>query len=685
LVLARLLIAVGSLDGHLESAKREALSACTGVESMGSAMASMPHYMSQGVNELTASGVERAVNALMSMLLLTVTGVEELVVFFINAITQTFICLVTLAVRGSVELALNIAKEATEFIDKAAGEIGDDIGEGVKGFEETLNGFLGGIGSLTSAFGGGLDVPKLDFSGAVNRLNDLKLPGSINENIDKVSDSLPTFDQVNNFTNNALRFPFEKVKQLINESIDDFVFDRAVLPVPPRERLSFCSDDDGINGFFDSLAVVISKAKNIFVGVLIAAAILACAPMGWREIQRWRQMKERSLLVQKNAHDPMDVVYIVSRPYTSKVGLKLASWVKPGRRQVLIRWVIAYATSPQALFLISLGVAGLFSCACQMVLLNAVKKEVPALTGQVSQFADKVVRSLNNASEQWAVSTNGVIDSANEDINQKVFGWVNTTTTSMNDTLNIFVETTSDILEKAFGGTILHEPVKEVINCVIGLKIKGVQRGLTWVQEHAHVNFPNMPNDTFSLGAIASIAKDNDTNPETFLANPGDETADAISAAVVRVTRAVESGIRTEAIISSFLIAIWFFVLFCALMRALTLAWRHDKTRGEGGADAVYHQPTLPTDADRAEAGQMTAGFHDVPLTAVGAVPRYSTAPHIPGKASSHGSSQSDEYYQAQKLGYAGQRALNDQGIMHAHVRKSSYGELEYGSDAKRG
>jgi hypothetical protein len=119
-------------------------------------------------------------------------------------------------------------------------------------------------------------------------------------------------------------------------------------------------------------------------------------------------------------------------------------------------------------------------------------------------------------------------------------------------------------------------------------------------------------------------------------------------------------------------------------MRALTLAWRRDKTRGEGGDDAVYHQPTLPTHADRAEAGQMT-GFHDVPLTAVGAVPRYSTAPHIPGETSSHGSSQSDEYYQAQKLGYAGQRALNDQGIMHAHARKSSYGELEYGSDVKRG
>lgn len=57
LVLARVLLAVNGLDSDIASAKTEALSACTSVENVGSAMASMPHYLSQGVNEMAADGV----------------------------------------------------------------------------------------------------------------------------------------------------------------------------------------------------------------------------------------------------------------------------------------------------------------------------------------------------------------------------------------------------------------------------------------------------------------------------------------------------------------------------------------------------------------------------------------------------------------------------------------------------
>jgi hypothetical protein len=50
LVLVRTLFAIASLDNGLGHARTEALSACTSVENVGSAMASMPYYMSQGAN-----------------------------------------------------------------------------------------------------------------------------------------------------------------------------------------------------------------------------------------------------------------------------------------------------------------------------------------------------------------------------------------------------------------------------------------------------------------------------------------------------------------------------------------------------------------------------------------------------------------------------------------------------------
>jgi hypothetical protein len=353
----------------------------------------------------------------------------------------------------------------------------------------------------------------------------------------------------------------------------------------------------------------------------------------------------------------MDVVYIVSRPYTATAGIKAGHMFNLTRRQILTRWVFAYATSDAALFVLSLALAGLFSVACQAVLLKAFEKEVPDLTNQVGAFADKVVAQLNNASTQWALGTNGVIDGLNGDINDKMFGWVNTTTSALNDTLNTFVDTTMDVLNITFGGTVLYQPIVEVLNCLVFLKVKGIENALTWVSDHAHVDFPNLPTDMFTLGAVASIAANNSDPSDSFLSQPGDEASDQISAAVVRFTNRIEDAIRTEAYIALVILGVWLFVALIGIIRALTLWFGPDKTRGEGGVDHFRSDPP-PSGQD---------GFVNVPLGEMRSAdarpftpaPKYSqsmatTAEDDPFRTS-------DSEYSDQKVGYAGQRDLTRQ------------------------
>src|SRR5271170_1342515 len=127
LVLARTLIAISGINSDLASARREALSACSNVESMGSAMASMPYYMSQGANELTAKGVEKAVNGLMEMTLLSVTGVEEIVVFVVDMMTSTYACLISMAVNGTVGSGINVIEQAQSSLTTNVQTINGDI------------------------------------------------------------------------------------------------------------------------------------------------------------------------------------------------------------------------------------------------------------------------------------------------------------------------------------------------------------------------------------------------------------------------------------------------------------------------------------------------------------------------------------------------------------------------------
>ncbi|OJD31761.1 plasma membrane fusion protein prm1 [Diplodia corticola] len=589
LVLVRVLIATANLNDNLGSARTEALSACTSVESVGSAMASMPHYMSRGVNELAASGIEKTVSGLMSLLDLIVTGVEEMVVFYIGLLTSTYLCLITLAVRGSLHTVIEAAEFIGDGLNKTLDAVGDDIANVADSFQDEVNKLIDGINSIPQIFGGdGMD--KLNLTSQIDELKDLQLPSGYDQGLEKLNSSIPTFDQVKNLTDSAIRLPFELVKQLINEKTGNYTFNNSMFPVPAKEKLTFCSDSNGINDFFDGLVETEVVARRAFIGVIIALAVLVCAPVAWREIKRWQTMQRRAQLVSQSAHDPLDVVYIASRPYSSSIGIWLANRFGSTRRQTAVRWAVAYATSTPALLVLCLGLAGLFACLCQYILLKTIEKEVPELTQQVGAFADKVVFALNNASESWANGTNEAIGTFNTDLNDDLFSWVNTSTQAVNDTLNVFVDEMSDALNATFGGTILYEPIKDVLNCLVVMKIEGIQKGLTWVHDNAHVDLPTLSNDTFSLGAAASLS--GDSSDDSFLASPGSESADKVSDAIVKLVNKLKEGVRIEAIISTCIVLIWVTVLIIGIVRALMVFSGSGKTRAEGGQRYVSDPET---------------------------------------------------------------------------------------------
>ncbi|KAF2497413.1 hypothetical protein BU16DRAFT_605792 [Lophium mytilinum] len=540
LVLVRTLIAVAGINDNLGSARDKALRACTEVEGIGSTMASGPHFMAQGINEMTATGVEKAVNGLMSMLTLSVTTVEEIVLFVINMMTSTYVCLITLAVSGSLHAAIELGDEVTQFLNKTLPGIGDDIGNTAQSFTSDLNGFLQKLSSIP--FGGG-EAPTLNLDGDINKLKNFtaQLPSDVSDSLEKLNNSIPDFADVKNFTDSLIRLPFEEVKKLINESMTNFTFDRSILPVPAKAKLTFCTGSNGINEFFDDLVALEIKARKIFIAVIVILAVLVCIPMWYREIRRYRWMQERSQLVNQNGYEPMDVVYLTSRPYTSTFGVKLANRFGSTRRKTIMRWSVAYATSVPALFVLSLGVAGLFACLCQFILLKTIQKEVPGLTNQVADFADNVIHSLNSASSSWAGGVNHAIGTTNANINQDVFSWVNTTTSAVNNTLNGFVDTMHNDLDKAFGtNTPLSDAITGVLDCLVTLKITGIQKALTWVTDHAHVDFPLMNNDTFTLGALASIS--NSSSAADLLSDPSSSTKDDISDAITSLTNKLQDG-----------------------------------------------------------------------------------------------------------------------------------------------
>jgi hypothetical protein len=655
LVLVRVILLIANLNDNIGDAKVKALSACSKVEDIGSAMASMPHYLSVGVNELAATGIEKAVDGMVAMLDMSVTVIQNLIIFIINMMTATYTCLITAFIHGGLDAAASATKEVTDAMNKVIGDITNGLQNDATNIQNAINKFASAIEG--SIFGKILpDVPKADLSKPISDLRNIKIDttGFVSD-VKRLNANLPTFAEVQNFTERAISFPFELIRQEINQSYSSYVFDRSVFPVAQKQQLTFCSNNNIINDFFQHLYDLARTAKIVYIVVISLLAILVCIPMAWIEIKRYRRQQKHAKVLFRSQYDPMDVIYISSRPMSATWGIKIASRFK-GRRQILVRWAIAYATSIPAIFVLSLALAGFFSCLCQWIILKAIQREVPALASQVGNFAGEVVGTLEDVSEKWAVDANGVILAFNREINDDVLGYVTNGTSAVNNTLNTFISTMNTGLETAFNNTILINPIKDVMNCLVGLKVASVQKGLTWVHDHAHINFPLFANDTFSLGAAKSISGDSDLT--TFLASPSSVTTDEVTGAVDYITNTLHNGIIQEALISTGLILVYVIVVLIGVLRALTGMAMPDRGRAEGGLRYTGEdRPPRTPGSPRRSQSEKGSRF-----------PQF-------GSDEASGSAVEDQRYPDEKItgAVSGGKAREVQG----HARSSSYGHFD--------
>jgi len=581
LVLVRVLILIAGLNDDIGDAKAKALQACTKVEDIGSAMASMPHYLSVGVNEMAGVGISKAVHAMVSVLMMILTGVEQLIMFVINFYIGMYICLTAALIHGTLDVAVGAADAVTKVINDGIKGITDGLANDVSGVQNTINSIFDAVNSATGLVGKHFDPPKIDVSGRINDLHNIKVDDTaFVKSIVSLNGTIPTYDEAENLAKKAISIPFEMVKTALNSSYGAYAFDTTIFPVANKQALTFCSDNSIINDFFETLYKIARDAKIAFIVVLLVLAVLACVPMSYMEIRRFRRQRNHARVFTQHGYDSMDVVYIASRPITATAGIKIASKFR-GKRQLLARWAVAYATSLPAIFVLSLAVAGFFSCFCQWVLLRAIEKEAPALANQVGDFAAEVVTTLEDVSEKWATDANGVLLHFQDEVNNDVLGYVVNATSAVNNTLNTFTDEINKGISAVFGGTVLDNTVHNVVRCLIGLKIEAVEKGLTWVHDNAHVTLPLFPNDTFSTGAQKSISGDSDLT--SFLSSPSSVTTDEITAAVDHVVNYLHNNMIQEALISTGLLLVYVIVVLLGVMRSLAGMITPDRTHGDGG------------------------------------------------------------------------------------------------------
>lgn len=646
LVLIRVIVVLSTLDSNIGEARTKALAACSKVEDIGSSVASMPHYLSRGVNELAAEGVESATKGMAASLLLSVTVVENMMLFIIGMMTDTYAGVTTAVVRGSLDSANDAISKFSEDTNNTLEDIASDLESSAKSIQEELDKLLEDV--QQDVFGGPLpEKPKIEFPDILDELRnlDVETTGFTSELKDLEGD-LPDYKSVREAAERAISAPFEKIRKGINDSFGDFEFDRDAFSLAKKQSLTFCSENEDLNSFFDNLYSSVKTGRIVLLITLVVLALAAMASTAWLEIKRFRLQRSNARLAEGTQYDPLDVVYLSSRPLSATWGMKVASRFS-GKKQVLVRWCVAYATSLPALFVLSLAIAGLLSCLCQFIVLRVVKTRVPELAERVGDFAGEVVGMLQGASKEWAGSANGVIGDMSETMNKDLGDLVREGTAAVDDALSTFATDMQRAVEDAFGRT-LEGASDDIAKALSGLNTDTVQKGLSWLEDQASISFPQLSDNAFSLGAEESIESDSDLT--TFLASPSSVTTDEVTGAVSWVVERLERGILIEMFVSLGLLLMYVIVVLVGVVRVLAGARTPDRDRGVAPALPKYGNAQAPRD-EGPFADDVYEGF--------------------------------DEYYSSNMAGLGDEKhqvsvvRAGTATTVSAHARQSSYGDID--------
>lgn len=526
---ARVLMSTSDVTSSVASTKAKLLAACDAVEDRASLAASLPSLTASTVNVQIAQSVEATVHGAARVFDLSLTAIEKTLAYMVNSYRSMLLCFMELLVRGALAVLIAAVQLISQAVNAAAQGIRAAIQESVQGVNAVLATAVQGINDVVGVFGQHLNAPTIAVP-SLTALQNVELPHEIQDGLVKLNETLPTLQQLRQTMNQLIHTPFEQMRQDVNATIAGFRFNHTVLPVPQMQNLSFCQkiDTSPIDRLGHELAVAARWALAMLAVVALAVVLVSAARewCAWHKEQQgikrttalWRTQQQHSYTEKDTPHsigkemgeaDVRRLVSISRSPlaHTLVFGASRRLGMRSRWAQDRLLWLGALVSHPAALACLFTGLLGLLCVWGQTLLIRRITHRYTSelddtLTHLSSEVLGLVDSSARNASVAFATTANALITEVSDELNTHVFRWVDTTTLTMNATLNQFVDGITDTLTTTFGGTPFNAPLQTFVQCILGQKVAGIEKALTWIHNNAHVEFSLVPDDVFVPSAL---------------------------------------------------------------------------------------------------------------------------------------------------------------------------------------
>lgn len=405
----------------------------------------------------------------------------------------------------------------------------------------------------------------------------------------------------------------------INNTFAKFSFNESLLTLPAQRTMTFCQDMD--TSVVDDLGRDLVKITKIGVGLLILLAFLMILGNCFVQWWHWRCMMRNLERTRRAwASDPT-VVQVASgpnqKPTLQMTDHNLLTLLSTQHHPLLTHWAnlitkrlglshsqhnnlrffFAYAFHMPALTCLLIGVLGILSVQLQLAAIGPIQahysKQVASSIGDfTSTIATNINTSMQNQSAEYVNGINSHSLSIQTSINDNVFGWVNGTTTTLNNTLVALYTDIQNAVTTVFGGTVLDSPAQEFVRCILGNKIEGLEKALTFLNDNLKVTVPTISPDalTLSNSSVAEI-----TQPISTAAVGGGDGSNQ-GGLVGRLVNQYVAGLKKERLMFLIFLALWGLVAFMAiciiLWHSYLSPWMDRRRRGQWKRERARTPPS---------------------------------------------------------------------------------------------
>lgn len=633
-----------SICKELNIAKQFIISHCATIDLMyNNIMTKTPYYLNSMGSYLIEKSMEEAIKSILTLLSLLVTASEELMTFIIDFYLGTYTCLVVSTIDGTVDVATNTTEKLIKVVNSTVSTFANDLDDGLNEVSKIINKIISGFSKIKNFFKQ-LDsddsyneddvtnnIKKVNLT--IESLRHIYIPSSINEKLKELSADTPNFDTVKNDTKHLISKPFQSVKNdiktiNISKIIPDISTDNLYQKYETESNNStfdgICSSNiPNIEKFFLEINKSLRTVTIILLIILVIGTCIMMIPEAWKEVKQWQKLdhlqkdiiekynEDHILMKNKEEYDTdinslnhsvlnnnleesFDVIESYQRCFnvwqTKIYDLLIFLFTFNKKNYSMLKkkklyWIISYVISERAIFILSVGVLGIILSCFQLIILAVLKKHISNIPSSSNNL-------FNNSSQLdflkknlkiWTENTNQFINYTESNINEQIFGWVETSTSSINNTVATMIKGIDTTLADLFNGTLLYKPMTTVVKCVIEDKLYSIEKAMTWIHNKAHVTFPQINStelvqqvkytirqNTSTTNTINNSTISNNNNQDLIIPNLWDEVQRLLSS----ILNSFHNTVILELIISGIITTLWVIQIPLAI---LIMLWRQSQ------------------------------------------------------------------------------------------------------------